>query len=524
MDDQHARLATTTTTTRLAAVLLPPVSLLLIISVAATNTLEANAQQEYQQQISKFNWALAPTEPCQQLRIVRRQEWGAKRSLDRLDSFRPSSSAIVDSGDEIPKRVFVHQAWDGRSCADIDSCSIRLQAIQSYHQHTKGWPDISYNFLISADGTVYEGLGFAQVGFHTLDYNHNSLGIAFIGTFQDIYPTAPMERALQHLMDCAVDSDYLVQDYMLHGHRDARCTICPGNAAYERISQMAHFRPGPLARYSCPRRSEPQNNPAGVASLSSLMMMQNREQKQQVQVAAQVLNINSNNHVSVAAVMDGGRGGIPVAATIEEERATIMGAIQQNKSFKPRESHSEKSLFRDEDERDDGDGGLVDSKASLNKDQVILVNIQPRQVSELQPQQPIFYLLTTKSILRPTLLLSPGVGSQSSAGANMDRGDRPSRTSDGSTNFNDEEDRRGGDDSNRGYNSDRGTKGADRRPSRNSSGGGSRGGSGSGQSNGRSQNNQNTPGDESQTGGGGGGGGESESLFQTKEDIKPVSL
>lgn len=38
-----------------------------------------------------------------------------------------------------------------------------------------------YNFLIGTDGSVYEGLGWNIVGYHTLGYNECSIGLAFIG-------------------------------------------------------------------------------------------------------------------------------------------------------------------------------------------------------------------------------------------------------------------------------------------------------------------------------------------------------
>lgn len=191
---------------------------------------------------------------CASLRFVSRREWGAKQPGEPLRMFT-----------RLPARVFVHQAWDGRTCADLNSCSIRMQAIQVYHQHKKNWPDISYNLLIAGDGTIYEGVGVQFVGYHTLNYNYQSIGIALIGTFHDTYPTPEMDFALENLIDCLVESGYLRPNYSLHGHRDARCTICPGDAAYSRLSQMANFQPGPLARYSCPyRKNLADSAPAAV--------------------------------------------------------------------------------------------------------------------------------------------------------------------------------------------------------------------------------------------------------------------
>lgn len=419
MDAIKKKLATSLVLSRLLLLLLLGYSLLIM---SAANVLRANSQQQQQARQDSADWLLAPTASCQRLKLVKRQEWGAKRSLGSLESFGSSSSSssgaaaptadgqpAIQQGEGIPNRVFIHQAWDGRSCADIDSCSIRLQAIQAYHQHSKGWPDISYNFLISADGTVYEGLGFSLIGFHTLDYNYDSLGVAFIGTFQDVYPTVEMERALQDLLTCATDSNYLATDYMLHGHRDARCTICPGDATYERISQLAHFRPGPLARYTCPRqvsaRRQPQTGPM-MAALTA-------------------------------------RG--------DERTPSISVASQRNRISDRGESHLQRSLsFRDDPERDDEgvdenigtefgeiSKSLSMEKASISKaskDQLILVNLQPQQASDSQQQQqqPTLYVLTKTSVSKtvPILLISPlatGSSAQSSTGSGSDRGGGSSR-------------------------------------------------------------------------------------------------
>lgn len=222
---------------------------------------------------------------CKQLNLVSRKEWNAKESI-------PSKN-VIQKFQQIPEKVFIHQAWDGRTCNDIDSCKIRLQAMQAYHQYNKDWPDISYNFLISGDGSIFEGLGFRNIGFHTLNYNHNSLGIAFIGTFHNILPTKRMEFALESLIECSVKIGYLSTAYTLHGHRDARCTICPGDAAYSRISTMDRFEAGPLSHYSCPLSSlVPRAELAAVSELAattsssinhSKLLIQQQQQRQEAQ-------------------------------------------------------------------------------------------------------------------------------------------------------------------------------------------------------------------------------------------------
>lgn len=255
---------------------------------------------------------------CSQMRFVGRDAWQAKRALNE------SQLRVFPT---TPTRVFVHQAWDGRTCLDVDSCTIRVQAMQAYHQHTKGWPDISYNFLISGDGTIYEGIGFNYAGFHTLNYNEQSLGIALIGTFHHTWPSRRMELALNELLECAMELAYLDQEYTLHGHRDARCTICPGDAAYARISRMPRFQSGPLQMYTCPQQQQQQqqqrasnrqleqfllaeqqanNAPENITELATAQRtsddLQSKLDKEQsnnnnYELQNKVVNINSNNNL-----------------------------------------------------------------------------------------------------------------------------------------------------------------------------------------------------------------------------------
>ncbi|KAG9509564.1 Peptidoglycan-recognition protein SB1 [Fragariocoptes setiger] len=184
---------------------------------------------------------LGANSACDRIRFVTRQAWGAVEPTAAVYQARQAAS-----------RVFVHQAWDGQTCNDVDSCIVRVRSIQAYNQQQKGWPDIGYNFLIAGNGGVFEGLGWMKQGFHTLNYNDESLGVAFIGTFHDSAPNARMEQAFRDLIECSVARGYLVANHAIHGHRDARCTICPGDALYARLRTFPRFQPGPLPRYSCP--------------------------------------------------------------------------------------------------------------------------------------------------------------------------------------------------------------------------------------------------------------------------------
>ncbi|XP_054157441.1 peptidoglycan-recognition protein 2-like [Oppia nitens] len=109
--------------------------------------------------------------------IIPRQQWRARQPNQLIASIPPA------------EHVFVHHTDDGNTCQSLESCGVRLRSLQSYHQFNKDWPDIAWNFIIGGNGQVYEGVGWNRQGFHTLNWNHNSIGVAFVGNFNDEKPT-----------------------------------------------------------------------------------------------------------------------------------------------------------------------------------------------------------------------------------------------------------------------------------------------------------------------------------------------
>lgn len=99
--------------------------------------------------------------------------------------------------------------------------------IQAFHQKTRGWQDVGYNYLIDEAGTVYEGRGRDVRGAHSPPKNHEP-SVALIGTYTDKQPTDAQHRAV-----------YALRAYLsagrIRGHRDSWGTTCPGDAAYSKI-------------------------------------------------------------------------------------------------------------------------------------------------------------------------------------------------------------------------------------------------------------------------------------------------
>jgi len=136
----------------------------------------------------------------------------------------------------------------------------RVRSIWQYHTNTLGWGDIGYNFLIDANGVIYEGRagGEGSRGAHFSCMNTNTMGIAMIGTFSTVSPTNSALNSLENLLAWKGDSIGIApQNVSYHapsalnlpniaGHRDGNSsnfgcpggTVCPGDVLYGLLPQI----------------------------------------------------------------------------------------------------------------------------------------------------------------------------------------------------------------------------------------------------------------------------------------------
>ncbi len=129
-----------------------------------------------------------------------------------------------------------------------------IRSIWDFHANTRGWDDIGYNWLIDANGVIYEGRGAERLGAHFSCMNEETVGICLIGNFEEDKPTEAALDALQQFVAWeahkgAIDittngyhaSSQIELDFMA-GHRDASLsplacssTICPGENLYSEL-------------------------------------------------------------------------------------------------------------------------------------------------------------------------------------------------------------------------------------------------------------------------------------------------
>lgn len=98
-----------------------------------------------------------------------------------------------------------------------------MKEIQRFHQHTRGWSDIGYAYVVFASGRIYEARG-QHVGAHCPGHNSEP-SCSFAGDYSKMSPTP---RAISAFDELRVK----LRARGWRGHREGFPTACPGNALY----------------------------------------------------------------------------------------------------------------------------------------------------------------------------------------------------------------------------------------------------------------------------------------------------
>ncbi|XP_072939773.1 uncharacterized protein [Epargyreus clarus] len=96
-------------------------------------------------------------------------------------------------------------------------------------------------FLIGGTGKVYEGRGWSTVGIHTYGYNNQSIGIAFIGNFNNQEPTQKALDACRALIQCGVDKERLSAEHKVVYSSQLIRTESPGKKLASKVKSWPDF-------------------------------------------------------------------------------------------------------------------------------------------------------------------------------------------------------------------------------------------------------------------------------------------
>ncbi|MDQ6525587.1 N-acetylmuramoyl-L-alanine amidase [Nocardioides sp. LHD-245] len=186
-------------------------------------------------------------------KIRSRRSWGAK---ERWATGRPKRVKTVE-------QVHVHHTATGNDYRRRDVPRI-LRAIYRYHTKTLGWSDVGYNYFVDRFGRIWAGRRGADGdrdtrGAHTLGFNHTSVGIAVLGSYQEVAPTPKVlagvakvaawklkryhrdplatTPVLSHGSDL-YPKGAVVTLPVIDGHRDTNDTECPGQFLYAALPEI----------------------------------------------------------------------------------------------------------------------------------------------------------------------------------------------------------------------------------------------------------------------------------------------
>jgi hypothetical protein len=164
------------------------------------------------------------------MRIIPRAEWGAKY---------PNGAGSAP----LPAReVWLHHTVT----AAKDGPGI-IREIEQIGQNRFG-SGISYTWLVTPNGDIYEGHSVNRMGTHTGGRNSIARAIALVGNYDVLGMTEKQIDACAWLLRHAHNSNWIRERRLNGGHRDLKATACPGRFAYAQIAEINHramFPPGP---------------------------------------------------------------------------------------------------------------------------------------------------------------------------------------------------------------------------------------------------------------------------------------
>src|SRR6478736_6970316 len=193
----------------------------------------------------------APAAPA----IISRAGWGADESLRTCSP--DYSNSLVSAA--------VHHTASANGYS-ADAVPGLLRGFYAYHTRPeaaggRGWCDIGYNFLVDQFGRVFEGraggIESTVIGVHTGGFNSRTIGIAAIGEYGSVAPSAALLESLSRLIAWKFSvhgisasgvatmtsgggaSKYpagtVVTFPTIYAHRDAQLTSCPGQGLYDAL-------------------------------------------------------------------------------------------------------------------------------------------------------------------------------------------------------------------------------------------------------------------------------------------------
>ncbi len=175
---------------------------------------------------------------------IDRTTWGATLGLSNT-----ASRSVTNV-----THLIVHHSAGNTTSSDFAAV---VRGYWDFHVNGRGWADIGYNWLVDANGVIYQGRAYNLdgnrnvIGAHFSGFNANTMGICVIGNYNNTMPTGDALFSLNEMLawkssELEIDPLGTAQHYSpggninrISGHRDSGIyTDCPGHQLYAFLPEV----------------------------------------------------------------------------------------------------------------------------------------------------------------------------------------------------------------------------------------------------------------------------------------------
>ena len=171
-----------------------------------------------------------------ELRIIPRAEWGAKHAAGCTRAPLPVSYTYLHHS--------VTMAPDLLPPWDDDYAAVRRLEQIGQDRFACG---ISYTWVVTPAGLIFEGHGVDRQGTHTGGMNDSARAVVVVGDYRQRRLTEAQVVAIAWLLQHAAERRWVASARLTGGHRDApgAQTQCPGDAAMADLPRINQLAAGP---------------------------------------------------------------------------------------------------------------------------------------------------------------------------------------------------------------------------------------------------------------------------------------
>ena len=168
------------------------------------------------------------------LRIIPRGEWGARYADGGGFAPLPATECWLHHSVTTPPNT----------TAPYDDDIAAIRTLEQIGQDRFG-QGMSYTWLITPAGWIFEGHSVGRLGAHTAGRNSRARAICLVGNYEVAGPTQAQILAAAWLLQQGRGRGWLTAARLNGGHRDVSSTACPGRYAYARIGEINQLAAGP---------------------------------------------------------------------------------------------------------------------------------------------------------------------------------------------------------------------------------------------------------------------------------------